>query len=112
MTLEDQPAKYPDAISRKFGEGGYTMLHRVFEKNIRGGKPVVIDSGGNYIQYSYDPEHDTFEEGIKILEGDEDGESYEAFMSVASSFDLKTAIDEGGFTREDLEKSAHKSSRR
>lgn len=41
--------KYPDAISREFGEGGYTFLHRAFRNNIQTGKPTIINTGNVFL---------------------------------------------------------------
>lgn len=91
-------AKFPNAFSRKFTEGGYTFLHRVFRAHFATRQPVVIDSGGLYIQYAFQPDHNTFVEGLKILEGN-NPETWEAFMSCARNFSLNTAFQENSINR-------------
>lgn len=97
MTETDQP-KYPDALSRRLSERGYTFLHRVFRKCIDSGKPVIINTGSLYYQYQYLPTNRTFEEGLTLVDGsDEDTEK--GFLQVVRSFELDLAIFEGGYQK-------------
>src|SRR5258708_1016786 len=86
MSDENQPIKYPDALSRNLTEGGYTFLHRVFRKNIDSGKPVIINTGNMYFQYQYLPGQTTFEQGVSLIEGDPNDETKGLFMSVVRKF--------------------------
>lgn len=90
---------FKDALSRDMMEGGYTFLHRVFRKNIDSGKPVIIDSGGMYFQYNYSPSHNSFRDGITVLQGSNE-DTEERFYSVVDSFGLELAIKEGGYVKE------------
>ena len=81
----------PIVLSRNFQEGGYTFLHRVFKTARNENEPVVIDSGGNKIRYEYKKEHNTFMEGVSLIEGDTNGEAYKRFEEVAGGFSLEEA---------------------
>ncbi len=86
--------KYPDALSRNLTEGGYTFLHRVFRKNLTSGQGVIINSGELYLEYKYQPDHKTFAEGLTLLEGSKDSETYDRLIGVVNNFELTTAIKE------------------
>ena len=99
MNNEKEPqSKYPNALSLNPLEGGYTFLHRVFRTQFETNQPVVIDSGGLYIQYKFEPHHKTFAEGLRVLEGD-NPESWDAFMRVANNFSLDMAFQENNIQR-------------
>lgn len=95
--LEKQK-KYPESLSRSFGEGGYTFLHRVFRTHFDSGKPVVINTGKLYIQYKFEPHHTTFSEGVTVIDG-EDKETLRLFLSVADAFSLDQAFRENKIER-------------
>ncbi len=99
MTLEQPQKKYPDAMTIKFPERGYTFLHRVFRKNVDSGKPVIINTGKLYFQYEYAPGHTTFEQGISLVDGDPNNVTHERFMSTVRGFGLDTAISEGRYRK-------------
>ena len=89
----------PETLSRiPFREGGYTFLHRVFRTHFETREPVLIDSGGLILQYKFEPQHQTFAEGISVIKGD-NPHSLKEFMSVVNSFSLETAFQEGGIER-------------
>lgn len=101
MSHEDLSAKYPDALSARRFEGGYTFLHRVFRRCVDSGQPVIINTMNLYFQYQYSPQHTSFEEGITFLEGDGDTETKNNFMSIVRKFRLADAIAEGGYRHQD-----------
>lgn len=73
-------------------------MHRVFRQNIDSGKPVIINTGDLYYQYQYSPNHKTFEDGLKLMEGD-DKEIKDRFLEVVRKFGLDIAISEGGYVK-------------
>lgn len=97
--------KYQNLVSRQLDEGGYTFLHRVFNTNRTTGEPVTINTGKLHIQYKHEPGHTTFEEGLTLIDGQEDEESLSRFMEVASSFDLSVAIQQASTTNHTPKKS-------
>lgn len=95
----DTPEKYPEALSIDYlSEGGYRFLHRVFRTHFATGQPVVISTGGLYIQYEYKPGQTTFSEGLTVLEGD-NGKTIDNFMDVANRFSLDLAFSENKIER-------------
>ncbi len=96
--MESAP-KYPNALSRELMEGGYTFLHRVFRNNFETKEPVVMNTGEMYLQYSFTPEDKTFMDGITILEGNKDSETWKLVSQVMGSFNLDQAFTENGINR-------------
>ncbi len=91
---EEAKSKYPEALSRRaFSEGGYTFLKRVLQQAIETGKPVVINTGKNYLEYTYTEGQESFMDGIKVLEG-EDSRALEAFKGVADSYVVSQGVQE------------------
>ena len=72
-------------------------MKRVLKQVLENGKPVIINSGRNYLRYEYSPDQETFMDGIKVLEGD-DAHSLEAFRGVADTYKVQQGIEE--FERE------------
>tara|TARA_Y100000310_G_scaffold337063_1_gene423169 strand:+ start:1647 stop:1991 length:345 start_codon:yes stop_codon:yes gene_type:complete len=91
-------SEYPDALSIYPFEGGYTFLHRVFEAHFETKKPVVINTGGLFIEYKFEPHHKAFAEGIRVLKGDNQ-EAWNDFMECAGKFSLDMAFRENGIDR-------------
>ncbi len=85
--------KYPHARSRQLQEGGYTFLKRVLNENITTGEPVVINVGKNYLEYAYRPGHQTFMDGVSLLEGT-DEESLEALREVGEQYRVEQGLEE------------------
>lgn len=61
--------KYPEALGRKYGEGGYTFLKRVLAKSLENNGPVVMSVDGSYLEYSYKDGDRTFMDGVRLIEG-------------------------------------------
>jgi hypothetical protein len=105
MTEEDRnklQTKYPHALSRDFGEGGYTFLKRVLRKNISTGKPVILNVGENYLIYAHSEGDKTFMDGVSLLEG-QDEKSMEILREVGDQYRVEQGIAE--IAKEDQEHS-------
>ena len=89
----NQKSEYTGALSRKFGEGGYTFLKRALQTHFATKQPIVINSGGNYLSYRYVKGQKTFMEGTILLEGD-DAESMKLFKEVADTYDVERGLNE------------------
>jgi hypothetical protein len=85
------PEIYPNLVSRLPEEGGYTFLNKVFYTSQITGEPVTINTGSLHIQYKYEPGQASFAEGLTLLDGQEDSETFSRFMEVANTFDLEIA---------------------
>jgi hypothetical protein len=89
----DQKGKYPDALSRKFGEGGYTFLKRVLAKSLETGGPVIMNIGENYLEYSYKDGARTFMDGVTLIEGS-DQDAFDALKETADEYRLEQGLAE------------------
>jgi len=87
---------FANAFSRDMMEGGYTFLHRVFRAHFESDRrPTVINTGEMYLSYEWAPGHETFQDGIKVLRGDPNSETFGAFSKVAATFQIDRAFQEG-----------------
>lgn len=87
-------SKYLDALSREMSEGGYTFFHRVFREHFATHEPVVINTGKMYLSYTYKAGDETMLDGITVLEGEDETETWSAVQSVAGAFDINMAFTE------------------
>lgn len=68
-------------------------MKRALAKALSTGQPVVINSGRNYLQYTYRTGQKNFMEGITVLEGD-DKPALEAFRGVAEKYIVSQGVQE------------------
>lgn len=89
-------SRFDNAMSRDiFKEGGYTFLHQVFNKHFESGrKETVISTVELYLAYKWEKGHKTFMDGISILKGDCNSETYKNFESCAGQFQISLAFEE------------------
>jgi len=98
--------KYPEAVSRKFGEGGYTFLKRVLAISLETNNPVVMSVGGNFLEYSYKDGNHAFMDGVRLIEGD-DQYSFDLFKETASAYSLEQGLAEIKSERESHREVGH-----
>jgi hypothetical protein len=80
-------------LSRGMREGGYTFLKRALTEHLKSGKPVVLNVGKAYLQYSFSAAHSTFLDGVTVLDG-ADTRAVAAFNATAKAYDVKRGLDE------------------
>lgn len=84
---------YPDAISRKHGEGGYAFLKRALRQALETGMPVVINTGRNYLQYEFKDDQRSFWDGVTVLEDVDDG-ALDTFRGTAENYMVEQGLTE------------------
>ena len=85
---------YENALSRQFGEGGYTFLKRVLEQQVVTNKPQIINIGQAYLKYEFTRDHTNFSDGITVLKKNNDDNSIKLFNEVANRYKVTQGINE------------------
>ncbi len=87
-TLPDKAA----ALSRQFGEGGYTFLKRVLKTHFETGRPVLLNVGNAYAAYVFAYGQTRFSQGVTPVGRDDDDHAIGALREVGERYEVGRGI--------------------